>query len=396
MVKKIFVFLLFLACINNTYGQQLSPQAQIYLWTYEPIEDLYGSYGHNAVHVSDPVNGINFIYNYGTFNFEEPNFISKFVRGRLNYQLSVIRPRNQSQYLRFVNLLKQNKKTIIATPLLLDSLDKQSYFERLEENALPENAYYLYDFFFDNCATRIRDVLQTAVGEELVFDDSYIEKPLSFRELHKQYMYGKCWTNFGIDFILGAKSDRKSTPSERVYIPNELKKAFEHGTILKNGKKEPLTGKDRVVVQSAPLTPEENFFLSPLFVFWILFALIGGYTFLTFKDKSKNNRWIDHIWFTVIGLAGLLVFVMWVGTDHKVTVNNWNLLWVHPLHLVAAIALFFKSARNGWLKGYFKIIFVLTALTLAAWMIIPQYFNPAFMPMMLIIMIRSYYQFTRE
>lgn len=396
MVKKLCALLFLLSGLQVAFAQQLSDKAQIYLWTYDPIEDLYGSYGHNAVHVADPVQGINYIYNYGTFDFDEPNFIAKFVRGRLNYKLSVLRPKNQQQYLAVLNFLKQGKKTITATPLLLDSLEKQRFFDLLEENAQPENAYYLYDFFFDNCATRIRDVLQNAVGEPLVFNETYVEEPLSFRELHKRYMYGKCWTNFGIDFILGAKSDRKSEPGERIYIPDELKLYFENATIERNSEKKPLMGKDINVIQSAPLTPEENFFLSPMFVFWVLFALIGGYTFLTFKNKEKNHRWIDHIWFILMGLAGLFVLLMWIGTDHKVTVNNWNLLWIHPLHLIAGVALFWKSARNGWLKNYFKIIFILTALTLACWLIIPQYFNPAFMPMMLIIMIRSYYQMTRN
>lgn len=368
----------------------LSSEATISLWTYDPIEDIYGAYGHSAVHVHDPVEGFHYIYNYGTFDFDDPDFIAKFVRGRLNYKLSVVRAPNERAYRGFLRRLQQLGKNINQNQLQIDSTQRQSFFDLLEENARPENAYYLYDFFFDNCATRIRDQLVTASGEALYFDDAFIERPLSFRELHKQYMDGRDWLNFGIDFILGGQSDRKSTPEERVYIPMELKKTFDNAYLQSSDSTRiPLLGESQLITRAAPIVMETPWYFSPMFIFWMIFAIALLLTVMSY-GKTFQHRWFDHIWFILLGLGGTFVLLMWVGTDHKVTTENWNLLWIHPLHLVAGIGLFFKKARIGWLKYFFKGIFVLTALTLASWLIIPQYFHPAFMPMMLTIMLRGW------
>ncbi len=391
MMKKYLLIALFGLFSFGLSAQILSNKAEISLWTYEPIADMYGAYGHNAVRVFDPVRNINYIYNYGTFDFDEPYFLAKFVRGRLNYKLSVVRPTNNKAYNYFLNYLKNSNRTILETPLLLDSTARQKYFDLLETNSKPENAFYLYDFFFDNCATRIRDILVIAAGDQIDFDANYIEKPLSFRDLHKQYMGGRDWTNFGIDIIFGIKSDQIATPEERVYLPRELKLAFENASITTNGKKQPLTGEDRIIVKSPPVELKSNFWLSPLFLIWLFFGGVLIYTILTYQKTPRF--WFDKFWFLLTGIAGLIVFFMWFGTDHKVTVDNLNLLWLHPFHLVAGIALYSAKARAGWLKKYFKIIFILTALTLASIPILPQYFNPAFIPMMLIFMLRSYQLF---
>lgn len=374
----------------SLFAQTLSKSAEIYLWTYEPVEELYSSYGHNAVRVYDPEQGINYIYNYGTFDTGTKNFYLKFAQGKLNYTISAIKISDSRVYRNFLmQLEKVYQRTITENVINLDSTERQAVFDFLENNLRPENREYPYDFFFDNCATRIRDILVQEVGENLQLHGDPADKPMSFRAIHKSFMDGKAWVEFGIDFLLGAKSDRIATPEERMYIPSEMQKAFKNSFIERNGKKIPLLGADHYVVQSAPIVQEDNFWTSPLFFCWLLFAAVLWYSIRTWQNVSYR---FDKFWFIFVGLLGLIVFLMWFATDHRVMVNNWNLLWVNPLHLVVGISLYFAKARNGWLRWYFKITFAVTLLTLAGWAIVPQYFNPAFVPLMLIIVLRCYYQ----
>jgi hypothetical protein len=132
--------------------QQLSDQAVISLITADPGEELYSLFGHSAIRVKDTVNNQDLVFNYGTFNFNTPNFYMKFTRGKLLYMLSI------QQFDRFKRSYEYEKRDLKEQILNLTQDQKQAIFQFLLWNYQPENRYYKYDFFFDNCATRIRDV----------------------------------------------------------------------------------------------------------------------------------------------------------------------------------------------------------------------------------------------
>jgi len=393
MSKKIFFTIISICYLTIINAQQLSPSAKVYLWTYAPDVALYSSYGHDAIRIHDPQRSLNYIYNYGTFDAGTDNFYLKFAQGRLNYTISAIRIENNRVYNSYIARLGSYGKTITENEIQLDSVQRQAVFDYLENNALPENREYLYDFFFDNCATRVRDILVEVVDSNLHFGIPEIEKEQSFRDMHRSYMEGKPWAEFGIDFLLGAKSDRITTPEERMYIPQEMYRTFKVSKINRNGQQIPLVGEDSFVCESDPVDTSENFWTSPLLVFWVIFGLIFFYTINTWY--SKRNRF-DKFWFFLMGILGLIIFLMWFATDHRVMVNNWNLLWLNPSYLVAAFALYSANARKSWLPTYFKVVFALVTLTLGGWIIIPQSFHPAFMPLMLTIILRSYHQIKKQ
>lgn len=393
MNKKIFLTIISVCYLAILSAQQLSPSAKVYLWTYAPGAALYSSYGHDAIRIHDPEQSLNYIYNYGTFDDGTDNFYMKFAQGRLNYTISAIRINSNQVYKSYVNRLGLYGKTIKENEIQLDSIQRQAVFDYLENNALPENREYLYDFFFDNCATRVRDILVEVIDSNLQFGIPDVGEAQSFRDMHRTYMAGKPWAEFGIDFLLGAKSDRIATPEERMYIPQEMYRTFKVSTINQNGELIPLVGEDSIISESAPLDLSENFWTSPLLVFWVIFGLILFYTVKTWE--SVSNRF-DKFWFILMGILGLVIFLMWFATDHRVMVNNWNLLWLNPTYLLAAFALYSSNARKSWLPTYFKIVFGLVTLTLAGWLIIPQSFHPAFMPLMLTIILRSYYQIKKS
>ena len=179
-MKKIFWLLFLCASISKA---QLSEQAYISVLTCGPYqEELYSAFGHSAFRVYDPVNNINVACNYGTFDFSQPNFYLNFALGNNRYKLSI------EDYQRFQSRYIYENRFIHEQVLNLTPEQKQKVFLYLQRNALPENASYLYDYFYDNCSTKIRDVLMEALGKDVVFDESYIKTDSSIRELTDIYI----------------------------------------------------------------------------------------------------------------------------------------------------------------------------------------------------------------
>lgn len=370
--------------VGLAQAQVLSDRAQISLLTYDPIEEMYGSYGHSAFRVSDPMNGIDKIYNYGTFDFDTPGFYRKFIQGKLNYKLSTV------DYRTFERLNDYYPKTIYQENLMLSAAEKQALFAKLETNALPENAYYLYDFFFDNCATRLRDLVDEACGDSIVWAEAEaMGEPLSFRALQKQYLGGKPWTDFGIDFILGARADRIATPAERMYIPMELQKSFRAAQVRRGDTLLPLLDRGFYLEQTAPLVLETAWWQRPLTVMWAVLVIVLLLTFWGYRT-GRAMRWLDATWLTVYGLGGLFVLLMWIATDHSVTTHNWNLLWLHPGFLVLLAAMWSHKARASWLPWLWAAVAVAALVALGFGALLPQEFHPAFTPLMLLVVVRAW------
>src|SRR5690606_22569898 len=155
---KFLFFLLFMPLLVLGQSVKLSPRAEISIITCGPGEELYSSFGHSAFRVKDPALKLDFAYNYGTFDFNKPNFYIKFAQGKLLYELSV------SYFEDFVYNYKIEGRWVKEQVLNLSQDEKNQLFNFLNINAQPENKEYLYDFFFDNCSTKIRDVLEEVLN----------------------------------------------------------------------------------------------------------------------------------------------------------------------------------------------------------------------------------------
>ncbi len=379
-VKYLFL-LIILSFSLSISAQKLSPNAQISLITCAPGEELYSVFGHNAVRVKDPAHGIDWVYNYGTFNFDEPGFYVKFVRGKLNYMLSVGYFRN------FIYSYQRQNRSVREQILNLTALQKQQMFDFLQYNARPENKYYKYDFFFDNCATRVRDVLENEFKNDLRFNSDYKDS-LSFRDLLMPYLQEHYWSRFGINLILGAVIDRKATFRETMFLPDYLEKAAAKASIKQNGTVLPLVKHTQTLFFQTENDTSTPFILRPATLFWILFIVALILSYLEIR-KKKIYKIFDFIFFFTIGITGMILFLVWVATDHTAVVQNWNLIWALPTHFFIAFALLMKN-KAAFLKYYFLISGALSILLLAFWWLIPQVFDYAIIPLILIIVLRSY------
>jgi hypothetical protein len=362
---------------------KLSPKAEISVITCGPgQEELYTAFGHSAFRVYDPVNEIDWAYNYGVFDFNQPNFYLNFAKGYLYYRLAV------QDYQRFEYMYKYFDRYVHEQVLSLTQEQKQKLFDFLEWNALPENQNYRYDYFYDNCATKIPGVLLKVFGDSVQFDGSYITTDYTIRELTDLYLKYQPWGDLGIDICLGLPMDKVATPYEYMFLPEYVESGFANATIQGELGRVQLVKQTRVAYEAQQKTFTKTFF-QPLVVFGFFFLIVAGLSYRDLK-RTKLSVAFDILLFTVLGLVGVLLLALWVGTDHQAAAKNLNLLWALPTHLVVVFA-FIRDPK--WLKGYFLVVAILSVALLLAWPLLPQKLHYALIPLVMAVAVRAFTQY---
>lgn len=375
-------------------GMTLSENARVSLLTIYPGNELYSTFGHSAIRIVDPAVKLDRIYNYGTFSFDEPGFYIKFCRGKLDYQLAAYSYNwAEAEY-------TQDQRPIIEQKLRLTPAMRQAVFQFLEWNHLPENRRYRYDFFFDNCATRIRDVFENTLGDSLAlyYDDS---RQMTFRDYIDLYLVNLPISDYGIDLGLGAKTDRRATAREALFLPDYLYEAFAGATITVGGETLPLvSATDTLLWFEGRQTPPARDTLPWADI--ILWGVLGVSAVITVhafrgngntgarssRDSTLLNRWLDYPLFGLTGLVGWLIVFLWFFTDHTSTPNNWNILWAWPSHLFIFLAPSLLKRHPGG-RIYFAVCAGVMLLTLLGWPLWPQRLNTATIPLVLALGVRS-------
>lgn len=372
-----FVICLFILAQRAT-AQSDSCSLQISLLTCAPGEELYSTFGHTAIRVKDSAGPMDLVFNYGTFEFS-PDFYVKFIQGQLRYYLSV------EEFSNFQYQYQMESRSIVEQPLELSCGEEQQLFSALRTNAQEENRYYLYDFLFDNCTTRARDIIARNTQGPVSFPNILPPDPPTFRDLIHTYLDlgGQYWSKLGIDILLGAKLDQQVSNQQAMFLPDYLKKGMDGARVQQHFLAE---GTEPVLTMPSPLNAGSLF--RPSIVFLVLLVVAVGLQVLSDKGRPKAMQIFDTALFLLLGGAGVLLLYMWFGTDHKVTVNNYNLLWALPTHVVVAFLLYRKKA---WVATYFRVVLWLTAALLILWAFLPQEMNNALLPLIMLILFRSWY-----
>ena len=369
------VFLLFTSA--KLSAQNDSCHLRISLLTATPGEELYSTFGHSALRLTDSVRNLDIVFNYGTFNFEEPNFYLKFVRGKLPFYLS------PDKFDDFMVEYQEENRGVTEQVLNLNCYEKERIYALLNENMMGPNRKYKYDFTFDNCTTRLRDLIEKA-SDSTVHFGNVIQKAMTFRDLIYEYLNknDKQWSKLGIDILLGSRMDVAATPYQVMFLPEYLMKTLDSSTIHS----QPLVSDKRVILKMDHSKNEKNNLAHPFFLFVCLFVIIA---FLSFSKNSfiqKLLASLDGILFFITGLLGILLIFMWTGTDHVMCRDNYNLLWAWPTNVVSA---FYIHSKKGWAKKYFIIYAVFNIILIALWRVIPQHLNPVLIPVIAILIFRS-------
>lgn len=374
---------MFFTVVSNAQFGSLSPASEISIITIGPGAELYDKFGHSAFRIKDSLSGIDVAFNYGVYDFETPNFYTKFAQGKLLYELKA------SYFQPFFESYVNQNRWVKEQVLNLTQTEKQAVSDFLWHNALPENKKYKYDFFFDNCATKIRDVVQEVLGENLEYNNDYILESLTFRQLIQQNLIANTWGSLGIDVALGAVIDQKAKPIEYQFLPKYVFEAADNAVIHRSGKNEALVKTTKELFKNNPAPTTNIYLLSPLFVFWILSLMIIFITFKDFRNKSRNKI-LDVVIFCVTGLLGVFLLLLWFATDHTATANNYNLLWAFPISIVFVIAIT-KNNISPALKRFVFFLLLLLALLTVHWISGVQVFAITLLPLLIALAIRYAY-----
>lgn len=373
-MKKL-LFLLLVCVYTQQVKSQDTSHLRVSLLTCAPGDELYSLFGHTAIRVTDSARNTDLVFNYGTFDFNDPDFYSKFTRGKLDYMLSV------SGVPEFLYEYQVEKRTVTEQELNLSGEEKQKIQRTLERTLSSSERYYKYDFLYNNCTSRVRDLLLNA---GLKPDRPLVPEKTTFRDLLHQYLDGGAqpWSKFGIDLVLASPIDKKMTIAESMFLPDYLMKGVDSSVHSSNGG----ILLNRIIVNAGQPSTRKNVNW-PLFVFIAVAAIMIALSSIKTKPARRLSKMMDMLLFLVTGLVGLLLLFMWFGTDHKACAYNYNLLWALPTHIIAAFALW-KNPR--WLQKYFSFCVALNLLLILCWFFLPQQFNIAVLPVVILLMQRCW------
>ena len=373
---KFLLQLFFIFTFSNfhifSYAQD-SSRIRVSLLTCTPGDELYSIFGHSALRVIDSSSVTDIVYNYGTFNFDDEAFYLKFIQGKLLYSLGTER------FDDFKFEYQTSNRGITEQVFNFSAAEKINLQHALFENLKEENRHYKYDFFLDNCTTRLRDLIVKNKHPQPLLP-AVMPTNYRFRQAIHQYLNAgkQFWSKLGIDFLLGAPTDAVMTSNQQQFLPDNLMKAL-------NGSKN-----ISIVQSSENLYPFQNqnngSWFTPMLFFWSLLAVYILFSLSSNKNLKAILSGMDAALFFITGLLGIILIFMWVATDHSMTKNNYNLLWAIPTHTFMA---FFINSKKAFLKKYFLTTAVIQVILLISWYFLPQQMNNALIPFTLLLLYRS-------
>lgn len=337
---------------------------------------MYALFGHTAIRVQDSLRGTDHVFNFGVFDFDTPNFTWRFMRGTLMYKLDI------QEFHGFLPEYQYEGRSVIEQELLLDEADEAAILAFLADNYQTDKRYYRYDFFFDNCSTRTRDVFEKVLKERLKYRFPENETQPTYRDRIDPYIGHDSWLDFGIDILLGAPTDWTADERGQMFLPDFLSSNLAYGVVDET---RPLLGPSVTFLESAQ-REGSGAIIKPAWVFFALlsfFALMWGTL-----PKVRQVLILDAVFWIIYGLTGCLIAFMWFGTSHLATNSNWNLLWLNPLQLVAGISLLLR-AKAQWLQifGWFQIICLIAYLI--AWQATSLEIHFASFPLIILLVLQS-------
>ncbi|MBO5594794.1 MAG: DUF4105 domain-containing protein [Prevotella sp.] len=329
--------------------QELEPEyldsVEVSLLTCSPHEEIYSLYGHSALrwhdlHQEGPRAGEDLAFNWGIFNFDKPYFVARFVFGLTDYELGVI------PYQAFCSYYEQWGSSVTEQVLNLTNEEKQKLKEALANNLLPENRIYRYNFFYDNCSTRPRDIVEKCINGKVEYAQRNDYTP-SYREMVGYCTRNHPWATFGNDILLGIKADWDTDLRQQEFLPGNLLYDFDRAQIYSDGTYRQLVSERRMAVNPGVQIIEEDFPLTPMQCALILLAITIGISIFDWKRK-KRSAWYDTILFLMQGLAGCVLFAM-LFSQHPTTSINLQILLINPVAL-GFIPSVIRKKNNIWPK----------------------------------------------
>jgi hypothetical protein len=359
----------------------LSDSAKVSLLTNAPWDEaVYSLFGHTSVRVSDPMQNIDYAFNFGLFNISKSNFILLFMKGETDYMVAPI------PYNSYYQEYKERGVGVVEQIFNLSQKEKQDIYDALLTNCLPENRVYRYNYFYDNCTTRPRDIFEKYINGKINYTPT--DKKQTYRDLVVECTKSKQWFRFGINLVIGADADKVITDRQKYFLPQYLMNAYEGATVTGDSIPRNILLSTTTLLEAKPF--EKDFPVTPLYAGIILLVASIIVSYLTYKkQRTVPGKLFDTVLFLIAGIAGCIIFFLMFFSVHPCTNPNWNIIWLNPLQLIVAL-LFFVKSLSKCIYYYHFINFVALLAFLLAWNLIPQQLEMTFIPFILSLGLRSF------
>lgn len=361
MCMVVFVSLTTLAAAqpkDSTVAPKATNNITISLLTCSPGNEVWSLYGHTALRFQDSTQGIDLAVNYGIFDFRQNNFVLRFVFGLTDYEMGI------EPFQMFMMDYARNGRGVIEQRLNLTNEEKMAIATAISKNYETANRTYRYNYFYDNCTTRARDIIINNI-------DGHVEYPFttyktSYREMIHQWNIKHRWARFGNDLLLGFGADSHTSQAQQQFLPDTLRKDFASGFIINPaGMRRPLVDSTFEILKpnSINIHTETNIWdkLSPRCTFCIFFTIILVSSLLEWKRK-KPFWLVDVTLLTLDGLAGLILLAM-VFSQHPTVNFNLQILLLNPLSIIFAYSTINQQVK-GFCHWYWKLYMSLIVLFL--------------------------------
>jgi Domain of unknown function (DUF4105) len=331
----------------------MASNIRVGVMTMQPGEIFWERFGHNAVIIDDGAQATS--YNFGFFDPTEADFAANFIAGHMNYILAALPLEQDLSYYR------QTGRGVSIQWLNLTESQKQQINARLQFLAKPENARYRYNYFTNNCATQVRDILDEALSGELKNQLTASSLGNTYRSETVRLSWPAKWMAIGSDLLLSSNADKPLSKWQDAFIPMLLQQSLAQIT-LRNG--QPLVSENQNIVPHRLEQPPIELPQWPLIAMAIGLVLAGLFTWA--NRKPRLLRMMTLCFWLVSGLLGTLMVLVWVGTDHLFTHSNENILLFSPLAWLAFALYFVKDKTKILAKAYQLTLLLLAGMAVLA------------------------------
>ena len=341
---KYFIFCLFMGVAFSVQSQS-TDSIRFSLLTCAPGTEIYSLFGHTAIRYENYTRRIDVVFNYGMFSFNTPNFIFRFVAGETDYQLGI------TPYSYFEAEYAMRGSSVYQQVLNLTQSEKERLLTILENNYLPENRIYRYNYFYDNCTTRARDKIEECIEGKVVYPDSLSGK--SYRSIVHEFTAGSPWDEFGIDLCLGAEADKEINKRQQMFSPFYMKCYASNAYIVDAaGTRRPLILDETKIVDVEPEEVQPDFILSPLMCGALFLALCVVMAWGQWKTQRIWWGW-DIVLYGLQGLAGCIIAFLFFFSVHPTVGSNWLLILFNPIPLLYLPFMVYKAVKRK--KDYYHV-----------------------------------------
>lgn len=371
-ILRIISLVFFVLLTTNAKGQTADSiisnmdDVEVSLLTCGPGNEVYSLFGHTAIRISQPSRGMDVVVNYGMFSFKQKYFIPRFVLGLTDYQMGI------TTFDDFKAEYEYEQRWVFEQTLNLTSKEKSALLQAVDQNYKPENVTYRYNVFYNNCTTKARDLIAANIDGKIKYNSATSEYP-SFRELCHSKTFNNRWSQFGNDLLLGIQADLPTNISEQQFLPENLEHDFSLATIETNtdeannatigannaSPRKLVSHEEYIIPKYGVASAAPDSLPSPRALAIVIAIIIIGVSLIEYF-WSKNLWLTDAILMPVIGLAGMILFVM-IFSKHPTVNINFQILILNPIALFMAIPMVMKQRKGmltWWHKTYVLCLFL--------------------------------------